>query len=265
MPEGPECTIVANNLNEIVSDKVLTDIKVVSGRYTKTPIANLAKLKDATVLGVNNKGKFIYWIMDNGFYLFSTLGMSGVYSLSESTHTRIKFTLDKTLEVCYNDVRNFGTMKVTEQAELDKKLKEIGPDMLNDPCSYNEFVKIIKKNSSKIIGPFLLDQKKLSGIGNIYKAEICYKAKINPSRNLCSLSETETHSLYTSIQEILSLALKSKGSSQKDFKDISGNPGSFLEDHACVYRRNTDRLGNPVESVDLNDGRTTWWCPSVQI
>ena len=67
--------------------------------------------------------------------------MSGIYSLTRTPHTRVVFLLDNSLEVCYNDVRNFGTMKVAEQADLDKKLKELGPDMLNDPCDYNEFVK----------------------------------------------------------------------------------------------------------------------------
>lgn len=265
MPEGPECTIVANSLNEIAKDKTLTNITPISGRYLRNPIANLDKLKGAEILGVCNKGKFIYWVLDNGFYLFSTLGMSGIYSLTRTPHTRVAFLLDNSLEVCYNDVRNFGTMKVAEQVDLDKKLKELGPDMLNDPCTYNEFEKIINKNSKKILGLFLMDQKKVSGIGNIYKAEACYLAGINPSRTLCSLSETEKRTLYRSIIEVLQLAFKSKGSSQKDFTDIEGNPGIFLEEHAKIYRKQTDKLGNPVESVVLpGDDRTTWWCPNVQ-
>jgi formamidopyrimidine-DNA glycosylase len=265
MPEGPECTIVANSLNEIAKDKTLTNITPISGRYLRNPIANLDKLKGAEILGVCNKGKFIYWVLDNGFYLFSTLGMSGIYSLTRTPHTRVAFLLDNSLEVCYNDVRNFGTMKVAEQADLDKKLKELGPDMLNDPCTYNEFEKIINKNSKKILGLFLMDQKKVSGIGNIYKAEACYLAGINPSRTLCSLSETEKRTLYRSIIEVLQIAFDLKGSSQKDFTDIEGNPGAFLQDYAKVYRKQMDIYGNPVESVVLpGDDRTTWWCPNVQ-
>ena len=191
--------------------------------------------------------------------------MSGVYSTTRGTHSRVAFLLDNSLEIVYNDVRQFGTMKVAEQAELDKKLKEIGPDMLNDPCGLEEFKRIIEKNSLKILGPFLLDQKKISGIGNIYKSEICYLAGINPSRTLSSLSLEETQCLWGCIVSILKLAHVSGGSSQKDFKDVNGELGSFLQSHAQVYRRTTDRQGNPVESVSLGDDRTTWWCPAVQI
>jgi formamidopyrimidine-DNA glycosylase len=266
MPEGPECTIIANDLNAIASNKVLTSVNVLSGRYTKAPLANLDKIVGANILGIRNKGKFIYWIFDNGFYLFSTLGMSGGYTLAKETHSRVAFLLDNSLEIYYNDVRNFGTLKVAEQAKLDKKLKEIGPDMLNSPCSYEEFDKIInnKRIATKNLACFLLDQKRLSGVGNIYKAEICYTAAIDPSRNLSSLSEAEKHRLYDACKVILKLALDCKGSSQKDYKDVQGKLGSFLFSYANVYRRQTDRKSNPVAQAELGDGRTTWWCPEVQ-
>lgn len=271
MPEGPECTIVAENLNAYCKDRTLSSVEFLSGRYSRNPVANIDKILDANIIGVSNKGKFIYWIFDNGYYLFSTLGMSGIYSKIQETHSRVKFTLDKNLDLYYNDVRNFGTLKVADQDELDKKLKEIGPDMLNDPCSYDEFERILNKYPNRIIAPFLLDQKRLSGIGNIYKAESCYLAGINPSRNLSSLSRDEKTRLYRSIIEILTLAYECKGSSQKDYKDLDGELGNFLQDHAQVYRRTVDKhYGNPVTNqfadgaTDLGDGRTTWWCPNVQ-
>lgn len=264
MPEGPECTIQADSLNTILQNRVLEEVNFISGRYARNPVANIDKILGQKIIQISNKGKFIYWSFSNNAFLFSTLGMSGIYSTTKDTHCRVRFLLDKNLEMFYNDVRNFGTLKVAGQAELDKKLNEIGPDMLNDPCSFDEFYNIFKRNGNKILGPFLLDQKKISGIGNIYKAEICYLAAINPSRTLSSLSDSEIFRLYDASIEILTLAYQSKGSSQKDFKDVDGKLGSFLTHHAQVYKRTTDRLGNPVVSVALGDDRTTWWCPNVQ-
>ena len=264
MPEGPECTITAEGLNYYCANRTLTSVKVISGRYLKTPLANIDTLQDLKILAVKNKGKFIYWSLSSEIYLFSTLGMSGTYSTTKTPHTRVVFTLDKTLEVCYNDVRNFGTLKVANRLDLEKKLKEIGPDMLNGACSFPGFLKIIEKNKGKILGPFLLDQKKISGIGNIYKAEVCYEASVDPSRTLSSFSREELHRIYLSILKILTLAYKYGGSSQKDFQSVNGTLGTFLTDCANVYHRATDRLGNPVTSVSLGDGRTTWWCPNVQ-
>lgn len=264
MPEGPECTTIAKSLNEYCAGRTLNSIEILSGRYVRAPLANLDKILNQKIIKISNKGKFIYWVFDNKSYLFSTLGMSGVYSTTKGTHSRVRFLLDNSLDIVYNDVRNFGTLKVAGQAELDKKLKEIGPDMLNDPCSYEDFCNIIEKNGKKILGPFLLDQKKVSGIGNIYKAEICYKAAIDPSRTLSSLSETEIFELYNASIEILELALKCGGSSLRDYSDVEGKLGNFLTNYAQVYKRTTDRQGNPVVQASLGDGRTTWWCPNVQ-
>lgn len=266
MPEGPECTITANSLNSICANRVLSSLKPISGRYHRAPFANIDKITNAKILKITNKGKFIYWVFDNGFHLFSTLGMSGVYSTTQGTHSRVEFILDNSLAIWYNDVRNFGTMKVADQAELDKKLSELGPDMLNNPCSYEVFEKIISNSriKNKNLACFLMDQKRVSGIGNIYKSEICYLAGLNPSRTLCSFSEAEKRILWASIQTILKLGFEAKGSSRKDFKDVDGKDGKYLELYAQVYSRSTDRQGNPVEQISLGDDRTTWWCPSVQ-
>lgn len=266
MPEGPECTIVAKGLHELCYNKSITNIEVLSGRYTRNPISNLDKIINSKILQISNKGKFIYWVFDNNYVLFSTLGMSGVYLTTKGTHSRVRFTLDNFLDVWYNDVRNFGTMKVANHSELKNKLNEIGPDMLNAPCSFEEFNKIFSNSriKNKNLATFLLDQKRISGIGNIYKAEICYLAAVNPSRALCSFSEAEKRKIWESTQVILSLALKAKGSSQKDFKNVEGEDGRFLTAHAKVYRRTTDLLGNPVVQASLGDGRTTWWCPEIQ-
>lgn len=265
MPEGPECTIVAQSLHRLLVGKTLTDVEVISGRYTKTSFGSLENILDRKIIQISNKGKFIYWEFDNESILFSTLGMSGGYSITPETHSRVKFSVDKNLLVWYYDTRSFGTLKITEKQELNKKLSEIGPDMLNNPCSFDIFNTIISNSrlKNKNIASFLLDQKRISGVGNIYKAESCYLAAINPSRTLSSLSIDEKIRLYHSIIKILNIAYLNGGSSQKDFKDIRGEYGNYLS-MSNVYRRTTDRLGNPVEGCELGDGRTTWWCPAIQ-
>ena len=235
-----------------------------SGRYLKTSL-DFSKIISQKVTSVKVKGKFIYWNFPNDSVLFSTLGMSGIYSTTKTTHSRIRFILDNSLEMFYNDVRNFGTMKVTDVAELSKKLKELGPDMLNEPCSISEFKKILLKYPNKLLGIFLLDQKRISSIGNIYKSEICYSSKLDPSRTLSSLSEIEIISLYTSIVSILAIAYEFGGSSQKDFQSVSGELGTYLQELSQVYRRTHTRSGLAVHSTVLvGDDRTTWWCPDAQ-
>ncbi len=243
--------------------RTLTDVNIISGRYLTSPI-DFSPIKNKKITSIKNKGKFIFWEFEDNTVLFNTLGMSGGWSKLQQTHSRVQFTLDNSLNLWYNDVRSFGTLKVANKDELRSKLKEIGPDMLNAPCSYIEFEKIFRKFNHKQVGPFLLEQKRISGVGNIYKCEALYTARIAPTRLISSLSDSELLGLYDSIINVLSLALKMRGSSQKDFKDVDGVFGTFLGDHAQVYRRVMDRNGNKVESLTMNDKRTTWWCPNVQ-
>ena len=120
MPEGPE---VRKNIDFLKNyeNRLITDVQIISGRYTKKPIVGLESFlsevasKKVILKEVSCKGKFIYMNFDNGMTLFSTLGMSGVWSPIESKHARVVFALPfKNLKgelvvdtVYFTDIRNF--------------------------------------------------------------------------------------------------------------------------------------------------------------
>ena len=117
MPEGPEVTIVTKQLNFTVQNKVIKDIELLSGRYTKKEPSGFTDFVDRAinhesqkVLGVNNKGKFIYWLTSSGV-IFSTLGMTGTYKTKDNKYARVKWVFDDDTEIYYSDMRNFGTLK----------------------------------------------------------------------------------------------------------------------------------------------------------
>lgn len=279
MPEGPEVTRVTTQLNSVVKNTLLDSVTILSGRYTKKSPDNFFEFESALnrgallIKGVYNKGKFIWWELEHDWFIFSTLGMSGRYALQKDKHSRILFDVTKLynkytefLPVYYEDTRNFGTIKfVNDRNILNKKLDSIGPDMLNNPCSVSEFLKIARKNNDRSIVKFLMEQKYISGVGNIYKSESLFLARISPLNYVKDLTDYELHTLYNCIIKILTEAYKTGGSTIQTYKDLYGEEGTYpKKSRLLVYNQKTDIYGNNVERLILDDQRTTYFSPSIQ-
>jgi formamidopyrimidine-DNA glycosylase len=287
MPEGPECTRTARQVNRAVQGKSLVNINFVSGRYVKKLPTGFAEFyfaldeKPLPVKGVYNKGKFIWWEFGDLLpicYMYTTLGMTGNFKLQPSKHTRIAFYFDDDSAVYYNDQRNFGTIKfVFDDKDHQKKLASIGPDMLNNPCSLSTFVDIANRKPQWTVVKWLMEQSQISGVGNIYKSESLFLAGIAPHRLMGSLDGEELEKLYYAICKVLSASFESGGATIRNYSDLYNNHGKYTrfpsnpdemiaarQSRVMVYNQKEDIYGNPVERLKLNDGRTTFWSPKVQ-
>ena len=229
MPEGPEVTIVTKQLNSIVQDKVIKDIELLSGRYIKKEPSGFTDYVDGAinhesqkVLSVNNKGKFIYWLTSSGV-IFSTLGMTGTYKTKDNKYARVKWIFDDDTEIYYSDMRNFGTLKfyfgTGSSKELNKKLSEIGPDMLNEPCDEKTWLKICEKRKNQSLVKFLMEQKNVSGVGNIYKSESLFLAGLAPYRKVGECTSEELLRLYKSVKTVLKNSYETGGTTIRNYSD----------------------------------------------
>lgn len=286
MPEGPECTIVARQLNSVIQNKTIENIEILSGRYLKKEPDGFSNYLDYAineepqkVLGVNNKGKFIYWITTSGI-IFSTLGMTGTYKTSDNKYGRVRWDFSDGTSVYYSDMRNFGTLKFYSGPKainyLNKKLAEIGPDMLNEPCDEQTWLKICEKAKNNSLVKFLMEQKYVSGVGNIYKAEALFLSAIAPHRKVSSCTQEELLRLYKAVKTVLKNSLESGGATIRNYSDLYNNQGSYVAFPSkpddmmksrigvMVYSQKKDPYGNPVEKIKLDDGRTTHWSPAIQ-
>jgi formamidopyrimidine-DNA glycosylase len=287
MPEGPECTRTARQVDRAVRGKSLVNLNFISGRYTKNLPAGFANFYIALednhlpVKGVYNKGKFIWWEFGDLFpicYMYTTLGMSGNFKLQPSKHTRIAFYFDDDTAVYYNDQRNFGTIKfVFDDKNHQKKLDSIGPDMLNNPCTLSEFLRIARLKPRWTMVKWLMDQSQISGVGNIYKSESLFLAGIRPDKLIEECTDEELEKLYHAVCQILSASYSTGGATIRNYSDLYNNHGQYTRfasnpneivaargGHVMVYNQTQDIYGNPVERIKLNDGRTTFWSPVVQ-
>ena len=287
MPEGPECTRTARQVNRAVQGKSLVNINFVSGRYVKNLPTGFTDFyfaldeKHLPVKGVYNKGKFIWWEFGDLLpicYMYTTLGMTGNFKLQPSKHTRIAFYFDDDSAIYYNDQRNFGTIKfVFDDKDHQKKLDSIGPDMLNNPCPLSTFVDIANRKPGWTVVKWLMEQSQISGVGNIYKSESLFLAGIAPHRLMGSLDGEELEKLYHAICKVLTASYESGGATIRNYSDLYNNHGKYTrfpsnpsemiearQSHVMVYNQKEDIYGNPVERIKLNDGRTTFWSPKVQ-
>lgn len=258
MPESSEIQITVDELNKYLKGAEL--VKVIpspDSRYKKTKF----DIPQVKINSIGKKGKFIYWVLDNGQYIFNTLGLSGHWSLTKQPNTSIEVVYKKNGKehnLYLIDQLHFATFGLHDN--LESKLKSIGPDITD--VSFDIFKSQLNKYPTKKIGEALLDQKIVSGVGNYIRAEALYLSKISPFRKIKDISESELNLLYKAIKFIVKKSYELGGASVTFFKDIKGQSGKF-EDYFSVYGKKQDKKGNPV-SADKLDDRTIYWVPAIQ-
>jgi formamidopyrimidine-DNA glycosylase len=267
LPEGAEVRRFAENLARRVSNQQILSIEILSGRYEKGEPEGLQEFRAALpikVVGVGSHGKFIYWILDSEFNIWSTLGMTGAWRAEKSKHSRLKITLTNG-DVFFDDMRNFGTIKfVNNRHALLQKLRSLGPDMLAEDIDETEFIDIMKKHGKKNVTKALMDQSIIAGVGNYVKAESLFLARISPHRNIENLSDNELRRLCQSVKAVLRESFKSGGATIQSYANFDGEIGEYSQKF-CVYNQKTDPDGNEVIKEKTQDGRTTHWVPKVQV
>jgi formamidopyrimidine-DNA glycosylase len=170
-------------------------------------------------------------------------------------------------KIIYNDPRRFGFFQIIKNnTDLIKRFSHLGPEPFDK--SFNlKYVHNFFKDKNRDIKNFLLDQKFVSGIGNIYASEILFTSKINPFKKVKLLSKKECKEIIINSRKILLKAISKGGSSIRDFKDTSGSKGGFqnefkvyhLEGVRCKNIGCTDFIKKKITS-----NRSTFFCDSCQ-
>lgn len=269
MPEGPEVTILTENLNHELKGKTVIDFEITStSRYRDKAPDNFLHFYDSLPLkikGVKNKGKLIYFVFDKNFSLLNTLGMSGGWSKSKGKHTSVIMTLKGGKKYYFIDTRHFGTFKFFDtKGDLDKRLSKLGPDMLNDrDVTSATFIRRLRKYKHYNICKAVMDQKIICGVGNYLKSESLYHAKINPLKRVEDLTSKELERLFRSIRKKIKESYLSEGVSVRDFSDLDDKKGKY-QFYFEVYCQKEDSQGRKVVKVVTPDKRSTYYVPQVQ-
>ncbi len=231
------------------------------------------RLAGKKVTKVDRKGKYVLMALEDGQVLVVHFGMSGQFLrgtkrqvLPQHTHVVLEFVQGGDLR--YVDPRTFGEMFVTNADELGKvkELDHVAIDPLEDTFTWQEFSGELARRAAKL-KTLLMDQKFVSGLGNIYSDEVLFAAGLRQDRTSDTLSSQEVRRLYRAMREVVQEAIRFRGTTLDDeaYVDLFGKPGEF-QSELKVYGRKGQacrRCRTPIESVKVQ-GRTSYYCPQCQ-
>lgn len=280
MPEGPEVECTKRSL-ELLLNKTVKKIKLtkLSQKYSK--YLNKQKEFDGftnkKLYDLIRKGKYLLWVFEGEKVILNHLGMSGKWVFVDNvkditSHAKIILEMEKPPHAIFDDVRNFGQFRPygTLQEVLEyKPIKKLGPDGLKIPFNCNLFLKLLekKKYHFKQIGQVLLDQELVAGVGNIYKSEILFFAKIDPRKQVDKLTCTEKKKLCVAISTILQKAVNCNGSTFniQPYKSPTGEIGDAQKWHKVYGREDAKCLecNHRIKRLKQDD-RSTFFCSKCQ-
>jgi formamidopyrimidine-DNA glycosylase len=276
MPELPEVETVVRGLRASLPGRTILDVRLGKTDFIDDPVALGERLPGSRILGVTRLGKFIAIDLVPGgaatdaaerLYLVIHLGMTGqlmtrLASDPVSPHTHVFFGLDDGRELRYTDVRRFGRMLLVPESQIAVFRERLGAEPLE--ISLKEFCARFGSRGARVKA-LLLDQRILRGVGNIYADESLFRARIHPARIARNLTQTQLAALHRAVREILTTAIRLRGSSVSDYVDSDGKRGEFQLRHR-VYQREGKLCVRCREKIRraIVAGRSSHFCPRCQ-
>ncbi|RJR09569.1 hypothetical protein C4588_04795 [Candidatus Parcubacteria bacterium] len=278
MPEGPECRVVADVIQALACNRLIEEVAVIENtdilhRYSKKkPLNWWVVTKPFMIKHVRTKGKLISLDIQTAcspslpkedWTLLVTLGMSGdfQYNAIKHKHCRYAFIFNDGNDLSFIDARCFGTIRIVKPAEARKLEAKLGWDVLQAKVPDELWNYLKFKIGSFEVGDALLEQKYVSGVGNIYRAETLYRTGINPKTPIMLIKSGQWNKLNTVINEVLQEAYKLNGCSVADFT-ANGKEGQ-AQQLLMVYGKDECPKNHKIETVPQS-GRTMWFCPECQ-
>ncbi|MBW3609694.1 MAG: bifunctional DNA-formamidopyrimidine glycosylase/DNA-(apurinic or apyrimidinic site) lyase, partial [Actinobacteria bacterium] len=216
---------------------------------------------------VGRRGKFLIAPLEDGLELIMHLGMTGAFRFDvDDPYVRARLKLDDGRTLSFRDVRRFGRMAVVEAGIYDAipTLAMLGPEPLSDEFDPDVFAWELRRTTSPV-KPFLLSQRPVAGVGNIYADEALHRAGIHPERPANALEPAQTAALRDAVLASLEAGIAAKGATIDDFRHPDGVRGSF-QDEFLVHRRAGEpcpACGTLVRKLVVA-GRGTYVCETCQ-
>ncbi|MPZ73828.1 MAG: bifunctional DNA-formamidopyrimidine glycosylase/DNA-(apurinic or apyrimidinic site) lyase [Nitriliruptorales bacterium] len=265
MPELPEVESVRRQLAPRLEGRRILSV-------TATPQLRFHHVEAAahhTVASLRRRGKYLLGELDGGLELVMHLGMTGSFRFrgdpgwTPDTYVRATFELDDDV-MEFRDVRRFGSLAVVPAGDYRglATLASLGPEPLSDEFDPSVFHRDLQR-SSMAVKPWLLTQRPVAGIGNIYADEALWRARINPHAR--SVGPARARALWQAIREVLFEAIEREGTTFRDYRMVNGESGRnapFLVAYGQAGRP-CPRCGTPLRKVTLG-GRGTTYCPTCQ-
>ena len=288
MPELPEVEVVKRSLERNILNLIIKKVKIkdTNLRY-KVDKIGLSKLIGKKITKIERRSKFLIFEIGKTYRLLVHLGMTGKFFFTDNKdnkfktsfyyflnykkdqkHDRVIFVLNNKQKLIYNDVRKFGFIKIYSSNSITKSqhLTHLGPEPLEKNWNFSYLKKYVFRRERSIKN-ILMDQKCVSGLGNIYVNEILFLSRIRPVRQATKLKNFEIEKIIKYSKKILKNSIKLGGSTIKDFSSENGKKGDFQQYFKVYGRENQD-----CSNIDCNSriirtvisNRATFFCKDCQ-
>lgn len=270
MPELPEVETIVRDLARLVPGATIARVEVLRpDLIERTSAGDFARaLEGARIAGISRRAKNI--VFDLGpDRLVVNLGMTGRLLVvpeadADPPHAGVRIRLSDGRVLLYHDVRRFGRLEVCPAGEWARRDGELGYEPLGADFTPRVLHELAGR-SRVAIKTWMMDQRRVVGVGNIYASEACHRAAIDPRRPARSLTPDEAASLHAAIRDTLLEAIEFRGTTLLDYRDASGDEGGFAA-RLRVYDREGEpcpRCGGEIERI-VQGGRATFFCGDCQ-
>lgn len=288
MPELPEVETIKRGLEKEIVGTRIVDVVFLWNKTLKNKNPKIAatKIVGKKIISIKRRAKIIIINLEGGLNLLFHMKMTGHLIIAPAStkiknngqwvsnqeelkdpfnqYIRLIVYLNNNKLIAFSDLRKFGYLKIISNTELEKILSEYGPEPFSKDFNVN-YLKKILSNKKIAIKKALLDQKTISGIGNIYADEILFASKINPLKTASKVSEKELNSIIQNTKKILRKSIELGGTSTSDFRNIKGDRGLY-GNRLKVYKKNGRSCTICHSEIKrmVVGGRGTHFCPKCQ-
>jgi formamidopyrimidine-DNA glycosylase len=276
MPELPEVESLRQILARSAVGRTIVDTAIGAAPLRRRATADFGgAIRGRKIERISRRAKYLMIELAGNGILLVHLGMSGSLTHRgrgfddrefDPRHDHIAFTLDDGTRMVFNDPRRFGIVRLVERGALKDvaELRGLGPEPL--AAEFDAAFLAHKTRGRRVaIKNLLMDQRIVAGIGNIYAAEILFRAGVRPTRRAGRVTHAEIEKIVRATREVLRAAISSRGTTFRSYRDSRGRPGRFAR-RLMVYRREGEpchRCSTPIRNVILGQ-RASFYCPKCQ-
>jgi formamidopyrimidine-DNA glycosylase len=273
MPELPEAETIVRGLRPAITGRRIARAEVLKPDVLREPKRRFGtKVRGRTVERVERRAKNVLIVLDDGRRIAVNLGMTGRLLPFERPprgarrpgHPAVRFRFTDGSILVFDDTRRFGTVECLSDEDWQEREARFGPEPLEDTWTPEDFHRALGRSRSPVRS-WLLDQRKVAGVGNIYAAEALFLSGVHPLREARSIDEAEATRLHRAVREVLADAIDEGGTTIRDYRNAIGGEGGYAR-LLWVYGRDDEpcrRCGATIERVVLSN-RSAFFCPSCQ-
>lgn len=273
MPELPEVEVIRQSLHNKVRGAKIETLQVNRADIVRAGFSTVSWYANTTVLGLTRRGKCLIFTCQGSHetrHIVSELGMTGLWFLEQNlaaspqhVHVHLSLSGSPVRDLYYWNPRRFGRIWLLNDQELQRFiLRRFGPEILD--LDESTFVRLVKSCRGRL-KPWLLDQHRVAGIGNIYANEILFRAGIHPHARGNRLHGTTCRRLFQAMGQTVQEAIAAGGSSIRDFRRPDGLPGHFQKAH-LVYQKEHQPCPQGCRAFikRIPGDRSSFYCPVCQ-